>query len=86
MQTTALTHKVVAIWLLLSWATQRGRAARVCTALALWALVVNLPRLREAPLRDMNWPAYAERIRAGEDVTSETNPPVWRTHFPGHPK
>ena len=78
--------QLIAIWLLLSWATQRGRAARVCTALALWALVVNLPRLREAPLRDMNWPAYAERIRAGEDVTSETNPPVWRTHFPGHPK
>lgn len=74
--------QLMAVWLLLSWAARRGPPARVCGALLLWALAVNLPRLREAPLKDMNWPAYAERIRAGEDVTSETNPPVWKTHFP----
>ena len=74
------------LWLLISWAVQKGRAARVCAALALWALAVNLPRLREAPLKDLNWPSYAEKIRVGEDVTVETNPPVWRTHFPRREK
>lgn len=78
--------QLVAIWLLLAAAGERGRPARICTALALWALVVNIPRDQEPAYLDMQWPRYEERIRAGLPVTIPTNPPGWYMPLPARPK
>ena len=78
--------QLIAIWLLISAAVERSRISGVCTALAVWALAVNIPRLREAAYVDMHWATYADRMRAGEAVTVPTNPPGWYMHLPSRPR
>jgi hypothetical protein len=78
--------QLIAIWLLISAAVERTRISGVCVALGVWALAVNIPRLREAAYVDMHWGVYAERMREGEAVTVPTNPPGWFMHLPAHPR
>jgi hypothetical protein len=78
--------QLIAIWLLLAAAGEKGRLARVCALLAAWALLVNLPRDREPAYVDLRWSRYEERIRAGLPVTIPTNPPGWFLHLPARPK
>ncbi len=78
--------QLIAIWLLLAAAGDRGRPARVCALLAVGALLVNLPRDREPAYRDLQWSRYAPRIRAGLPVTIPTNPPGWFLPLPARPK
>jgi hypothetical protein len=78
--------QLIAIWLLISAAVEGSRISGVCTALAVWALAVNLPRLREPAYVDMHWGTYADRMRAGEAVTVPTNPPGWYMHLPARPR
>jgi hypothetical protein len=78
--------QLIAIWLLISAAVERSRISGVCTALAVWAFAVNLPRLRETAYVDMHWGTYADRMRAGEAVTVPTNPPGWYMHLPARPR
>jgi hypothetical protein len=74
--------QLIAIWLLVSTATQAGRTGRVAAAVAFWALLVNLPRLREPAYADMHWSRYVPMIRAGEPVTVPTNMPGLEMHLP----
>jgi hypothetical protein len=78
--------QLIAIWLLLAAAGGRGRPARICAALALWAFAVNLPRDREPAYLDMEWWRYEPQIRAGLPVTIPTNPPGWYIPLPARPK
>jgi hypothetical protein len=78
--------QLIAIWLLVTAAVERSRVSGICAALALWALAVNIPRLREDAYIDMHWGAYADRMRAGEAVTVPTNPPGWYMHLPARPR
>jgi hypothetical protein len=78
--------QLIAIWLLVSAAAQKGRAGRIAAAVAIWALVVNLPRLREPAYADMHWSRYVPMIRAGEPVTVPTNMPGLEMHLPGRSK
>jgi hypothetical protein len=77
--------QLIAIWLLVSAAVERSRVSGICTALAVWTLAVNIPRLREDAYVDMHWRIYADRMRAGEAVTVPTNPPGWYMHLPARP-
>lgn len=67
--------QLVALWLLmaLAWDARRAVAA-TGVALALWSFAVNVPRLRESPLQDFNWPQHAERLRRGEAAEIPINP------------
>jgi hypothetical protein len=58
----------------------------VAAALVIWALAVNLPRLREAPYIDMHWDRYVPAIRAGEAVTVPTNMPGHVMRLPARPR
>lgn len=74
--------QLIAIWLLLSVASERGRPGRVAAILLLVAFLANLPRLREPAYADLHWEVYVPRIRAGEAVTVPINPPGWVTNLP----
>jgi hypothetical protein len=78
--------QLIAIWLLVSAAVEASRVSGICAALAVWALAVNVPRLREPAYVDMHWRVYADRMRAGEAVTVPTNPPGWYMHLPARPQ
>jgi hypothetical protein len=78
--------QLIALWLLLAGAGGKGRPARICAALALWALVVNIPRDREPAYLDMEWWRYEPQIRAGMPVMIPTNPPGWYLPLPARPK
>jgi hypothetical protein len=78
--------QLIAIWLLISAAVEGGKISGICAALALWALAVNIPRLREDAYVDLRWDVYADRMRAGEAVTVPTNPPGWYMHLPARPR
>jgi hypothetical protein len=78
--------QLIAIWLLLAAAGEQGRLARICAALAAWALLVNIPRDREPAYVDLGWSRYEPRIRAGLPVTIPTNPPGWYMPLPARPK
>jgi hypothetical protein len=78
--------QLLAIWLLLAAAGDKGRPARICAALALWALVVNIPRDQEPAYLDMEWWRYEDSIRAGLPVNIPTNPPGWYLPLPARPK
>jgi hypothetical protein len=78
--------QLVALWLLLSAAAEKGRAGAICGALALWALVVNIPTYREAAYVDMHWERYAPSIRSGEPVVVPINPPGWVMPLPARTK
>lgn len=66
------------IWLVASvtGATRRW-LARLATFALLGMLATNLPRLREHALEDLDWPAHAAKLRAGEAVTVPVNPAGW---------
>jgi hypothetical protein len=74
--------QLILIWLLLATAGWGGRAARVSRLLCFWALVVNLPRLREPAYADLHWDRYEEGIREGRKVVVPTNPPGWYMPLP----
>ncbi len=67
--------QLLAIWLLLLAAAERGRLGRVATALVAVALAANLARLREPAFVDLHWERYAPQIRAGQHVVVPVNPP-----------
>jgi hypothetical protein len=74
--------QLLAIWLLLAAAGERGRLGRVCGLLAVWAALVNLPRDREPAYVDLQWGRYESRIREGLPVVVPTNPPGWYMPLP----
>ena len=57
--------QLIALWLLLLAAADRGRTGRVAAVLLVLALAVNIPRLREPAYADLHWERYAPLIRAG---------------------
>lgn len=78
---------MIVVWLLLWAATDARRwAARAATIVALWALLINVPRLREPAFPDLLWEAYAARIRAGEAVDVPVNPEPWVMRLPARPR
>jgi hypothetical protein len=78
--------QLLALWLLIASAVQSGRVARTCAYLCVWALLVNLPRLREPAYPDLHWADYAGRIRAGEAVTVPVNPRGFTVELPARSK
>ncbi|HEY1763449.1 MAG TPA: hypothetical protein VGF85_00910 [Opitutaceae bacterium] len=74
--------QLIALWLLLLAAADRGRIGRFAAVLLVLALAVNLPRLREPAYADLHWERYAPLIRAGERVVVPTNPPGWFMPLP----
>jgi hypothetical protein len=74
--------QLLAIWLLLSVASGKDRAGRIAAIVLVFALLANIPRLREPAYADMHWKLYAPRIRAGEAVTVPINPPGWVIGMP----
>jgi hypothetical protein len=78
--------QLLALWLLLLAAAEKGRLGRVATVLAILALVVNAPRLREPAFADLHWERYAPKIRSGERVVIPTNPPGWFMPLPARPR
>lgn len=75
--------QLIALWLLVAAAKGNGPwVAWICRAALAASVALNLPRLREPPLDDLNWPAFATRIRAGEAVTVRINPD-WNFTLPG---
>jgi hypothetical protein len=78
--------QLIAIWLLVSGAVEKSAISGICAALAVWALAVNIPRLREGAYVDLHWGVYAERMREGMAVTVPTNPPGWYMHLPARPR
>jgi hypothetical protein len=67
--------QLIVLWLLAALAVTGPRwASRCAAALLLWALAVNLPRLREPGLADLDWRGQAGKIRTGEAVAIPTNP------------
>lgn len=79
--------QLIALWLLLA-ATKdsRVRVARGSAMLAVWILAINLSRLREPALTNLQWPVYAEKLRSGEAVTVPINPVPWTFDVPAQRK
>jgi len=79
--------QLMVLWLLIACAVEARRwKSWGATALILWMLVVNVPRLRESALQDFRWKEYAARIRAGEAVEIPLNPggvEPWILRLPG---
>lgn len=78
--------QLVAIWLLVAAACQKGWTAKVAAAVLVLGLAVNLPRLREPAYADLQWDLYVPRIRAGEAIRIPINPPGWILNLPAKPK
>jgi hypothetical protein len=79
--------QLMVLWLLIASARDRRRWLRViCLGAAGWALLVNLPKLRQAPLPDKHWERYAENLRRGEEVTIPINPDGWNFTFRARPR
>jgi hypothetical protein len=78
--------QLIALWLLLLAAREKGRTGRIAALLAVLALVVNLPRLREPAFPDLHWERYAPQIRAGQRVVVPVNPPGWVMPLPARPR
>jgi hypothetical protein len=75
--------QLIVVWLVLAAATDARRwLARSAALLALWSLVINLPRLREPALTDFHWADYVGKLRAGEAVDVPVNPAPWVVTFP----
>jgi hypothetical protein len=75
--------QILATWLVAWLLVEAGRLQRRLAAGVLLAmLLVNLPRLREAELVDMQWERYAEQIRPGEAIVVPINPLVWTIELP----
>jgi hypothetical protein len=75
--------QLLLLWLLLAMQRDRAKSVRVlCAAAAAWMILVNLPRLRIAPVPDKHWTDYAPKLRAGEEVTIPINPDGWSFTFP----
>ncbi len=80
--------QLIVLWLVLAATIAARRwVTRVAWLVALWALAINLPRLREHPLTELHWADYAAKIRAGEAVDAPINPgPPWIIPFPAAKK
>jgi hypothetical protein len=80
--------QLIVLWLVLTATIDARRwVARSAWLVAVWALAINLPRLREHPLADFHWADYAAKIRAGEAVEAPINPgPPWIIPFPAAKK
>ena len=78
--------QLIAIWLLLMTAREKGRAGKAAAALAVLGLLTNIPRYREPAYVDMHWGHYAPHIRAGERVVVPVNPPGWVMPLPARGK
>jgi hypothetical protein len=75
--------QLIVLWLVLSSMHDSRRwVARLSAAAFLWIVVINAPRLHEPPLTDLNWPTYAEKIRAGGEVVVPINPVPWTFTLP----
>jgi hypothetical protein len=75
--------QIIATWLLAWLLVEGGRLRRrLVSGVLLTMLAVNLPRLREPELLDMQWERYAEQIRPGEPIVVPINPPVWTIELP----
>ena len=67
--------QILATWLVASLLSEGGRLRRRLVAgVLLFMLVVNLPRLREPELFDLQWERYAEQIRPGHAIVVPINP------------
>jgi len=75
--------QLLLLWLLLASMTDATKGLRAgCAFAAAWMIVVNVPRLRIAPVPDKQWAQYAAKLRAGEEVTIPINPEGWTFWFP----
>lgn len=75
--------QLMLVWLLLFAAADTGLRRRwILGAVLGWALLINLPRLREAPLTDLHWADFAQQICSGEAVSVPVNPGPWRIELP----
>ena len=67
--------QLILLWLLVAFTVETRRwKSWGATALLVWMLAVNVPRLREPALQDFRWKEYAAKIRAGEAVEIPLNP------------
>jgi hypothetical protein len=74
---------MIVLWLLLAAATDSRRwLARTATALVVWSLLINLPRLRETAFPDLHWSYFAQKIGAGLAVDVPVNPEPWVMSLP----
>lgn len=75
--------QMIILWLLVATlADSRRWLARGGTALLLWMLAANLPRLREPALHDFQWREQAAPLTRGEAATIPVNPPGWSIPLP----
>lgn len=77
--------QLIVVWMMLGAAAARGWRGRAAAMVLVWALAVNLPRLREPALEDFHWRTYALKLQAGESVTIPVNPAGWKFVFPARP-
>ncbi len=79
--------QLLLLWLLLALAHDRRKWIRVLgVGAAAWMVLVNVPRLRIAPVPDRQWAVYAPKLRAGEEVTIPINPEGWNFTFAARPR
>lgn len=74
--------QLLSLWLIIGAAVASGRVAIIARALLIGIGVLNVHRLREPPLPDLNWPAYAARLRNGESVEIPVSPEGWSFTMP----
>jgi hypothetical protein len=77
--------QLLGLWLLVAATTSASpRFARGALGLLALTVAVNLTRLREPPLADLQWSDYASLIRKGERTAVRINPD-WEFTMPGRP-
>ena len=74
---------MIVLWLLLAATNDPRRwLARTATAILLWSLLINLPRLRENAFPNLHWSHYAQQISDGLAVDVPVNPEPWIMSLP----
>lgn len=74
---------MIVLWLLLAaTADARRWVARGAAVVLVWALAVNLPRLRVEAYPDFRWQDQADAILTGQAVEIPVNPEGWAVRLP----
>jgi hypothetical protein len=75
--------QLIVIWMLLAATMdQRKWVVRAAGGLLVWALVVNVPRLKEIAFPDLHWGEFAPKIRRGQAVDVPIVPRPWVMSLP----
>lgn len=75
--------KLLIAWLLIQGLADTGWRRWACAGMCLAALTTSLSNWRYARFPDRDWPSYARRIEAGENVTAIPLNPDWTFSHPG---